>query len=309
MALPDDYLKYPNRRHGMDHDLYRWSMLKDRAPVRWPNDAKVALWISVSLQFFPLNPTGKPIKLPGGMMTPYPDLRHFTLRDYGNRVGIWRLFRLFDKLGLKASFAINSAVAERVPLLVREIASRGDEIIGHGIDMDHAHATGVDPETERGWIEQSLAVLRQASGQKVHGWLSPGKSESAATPGLLAANGVEWFCDWVNDEMPYRFETGNGPLTAMPHSGELDDRQILVEYRHTENAYTQQLLDQHAYLSREAETAGGRILSLTLHPWVIGQPHRIGALEQALTAIVGSPGVWSASGEEILATWQRQQST
>ena len=97
MPLDKSYLEYPKRLYGMDHDRYDWEMLTDRKKVIWPDNKKLALWVNVSLQFFPLNQKGIPTKPPGGMTMPYPDLRHFSLRDYGNRVGIYRMLRTFDK--------------------------------------------------------------------------------------------------------------------------------------------------------------------------------------------------------------------
>jgi peptidoglycan/xylan/chitin deacetylase (PgdA/CDA1 family) len=307
MPLDADYLRYPMRRYGMDHDRYDWSILPSRPKVTWPGGASIALWVTVSLEFFPLDQKGQPFKLPGGMVTPYPDLRHYTLRDYGNRVGVYRVLRLLDELGLRASWAINSRVAERYPSLLRTVVGRGDEVVGHGVDMDHPHHGGQPEAEERGLIESSLSTLRQASGQPVRGWISPGKSESMNTPDLLAEAGIEWFGDWTNDDMPYLFRTRSRPLVAMPHSSELSDRQILVDYRHSEADYAQQVIDQFNFLSREAGREGGRIMAMTLHPWVIGQPHRIGALEQALRRIAAGAGVWSASAEDIVGAWRAAQ--
>ncbi len=307
MALDPDYLAYPQRRYGMDHDRYDWSMLRDRPPVRWPNEAAVALWINVALEFFPLDQKGQPFKLPGGMVTPYPDLRHYTLRDYGNRVGVWRMLRLFDQLGLRASWGVNSRVAERYPPLIRAIVERGDEIVGQGVDMDKPHYGGQPEAEERALVQESLAVLRQASGQPVRGWISPGKSESLNTPDLIAEEGVAWFGDWINDDMPYLFRTRTKPLVAMPHASDLDDRQILVDFRHSERDLVDQVTDQFTFLKREAQTQGGRIMALTLHPWVIGQPHRIGALEEALEHIAAQPRVWNATGAELAESWLKQQ--
>jgi allantoinase len=309
MALDADYLRYPLRRYGMDHDRYDWSILPQRPHVSWPKGANIALWVTVALEFFPIDQRGQPFKLPGGMVTPYPDLRHYSLRDYGNRVGVYRLLRLFDKLGLRVSWAINSAVATRYPSLLRTVAERGDEVVAHGLDMDHPHYGGQPLEDEQALVRESLSVLRQASGQPVRGWISPGKSESMNTPDLLAAEGVAWFGDWINDDMPYVFRTAAGPLVALPHSSEIDDRQILIDFRHSEKDFADQLGDQFAFLSREAETQGGRIMSLSLHPWVIGQPHRIGALERALTAIVEEGRSWNATGDEITRAWQSSQAT
>lgn len=306
MALDPTYLEYPNRRYGMDHDRYQWSLLKDRPKVAWPNGAKVALFIVTALEVFPLDQKGAPFKLPGGMVTPYPDLRHYSLRDYGARVGVWRMLELFDRLKLRTTWAVNGRATERYPYLLRTLANRaGDEIAAHGWDMDSPHYGGQPQDQEAALVEKTLGALRAFTGQAVEGWVSPGRSESMATPDLLKAGGVEWFGDWINDDMPYPFHTTEGDLTAMPLSADVDDRQIIVEFRHSEADFAQQVIDQFTYLHREAEaTGGGRVMSLSLHPWVMGQPHRIGALAKALEHIAHAPGVWSATAGQIAEAWR-----
>jgi allantoinase len=305
--LPEDYLSYPLRRHGMDHDRYDWSMLRDRKPVHWPNGARVALWIVPALEWFPLNMAGIPFKPPGAMQTSYPDLRHYTLRDYGNRVGIFRIMEALDKRGLKASVAVNAAVAKRYPTLLSQCTKRGWEVIGNGLDMDHLHHSGLSREDERRLVEQTLSILRAASGQPVRGWLSPAKSESTHTLDLIAADCVDYVCDWVNDDMPYAMRSGSGPLHAMPHPIDIDDHTILVQNHHSEDDFRNALTDQFDWLYREAETEGGRVMAISLHPWIIGQPYRIAALEQALDHILRHAGVWCATGAEILDAWKQQQ--
>jgi len=142
---------------------------------------------------------------------------------------------------------------------------------------------------------------------KPRGWLSPARSESARTPDLLAEAGIEYLCDWVNDDMPYEFKAGNSTLHAMPLSGDIDDAAILLGMHHDEDELLVQLTDQFDLLYEEAAGHGGRVMSLTLHPWSIGQPYRIGVLEQALAHFMRHPGVWPATGSEILDAWRRQQ--
>ena len=307
MTLPEDYLHYPHRSPGMDHDRYEWSILPRRKPLQWPGGAKVALWVAPALEWFPLESTNKPFRPPGGLERPYPDYRYYTHRDYGNRVGIFRIMKLLDKLGIKASVTMNSAVAERYPFLLNEVTRRGWEIIANGVDMAHLHHGGLPEDEEAGWIKQSLETLRRLSGQPVTGWMSPGKSESHATPDLLAAEGIEYVCDWINDDMPYPLKTKSGSLYSMPHSHEIDDRVILLQYHHSERDFTDQVQDQFDTLYREADTQGGRIMAITLHPWVIGQPYRMKPLEEALSHIMNHEGVWSASASEILAAFKASQ--
>ncbi len=307
MPLPPEYLKYSRRGYGMDQSWYDWSMLPKRPAVKWPNGARLALWVSTAVEFFPLNPPTVPFKAPGSMSTPYPDLRHYTLRDYGNRVGIFRIMKVLDGLGIRASAAVNSAVAERTPRLIDEIVKRGWEILAGGLDMGHIHHGDLDVATESEWIARCVETLRQSTGQAVTGWLSPARSQSMQTMNLVAAQGIDYVCDWVNDEMPYPITTANGQLVAMPHSHEMSDLLIIFQNKHSEEAFTQQLIDQFDVLYREASADDGRIMAITVHPWIIGQPHRIKALERALAHMLAKDDVWPATGADILAAWRAQQ--
>ena len=308
MSIPDDYLKYPLRRQGMDHGRYDWSILPQRKPVAWPDSARVALWVVPALEWFPLDMKGVPFKPPGAMQTAYPDLRHYSLRDYGNRVGIFRVMQALERHGIRASVAVNAAVAARYPTLLQACVARNWEVIANGQDMDHLHHAGLAPDDEKKLIDNTLALLRKASGQAVRGWLSPAKSESAATLDLLGAAGIDYVCDWVNDDMPYAMRTASRGIHAMPHPVDIDDYTILVQNHHTEDDFRDQLCDQFDVLYRESTTQGGRIMAISLHPWVIGQPYRIKALEDALAHIMRHRGVWAATGSEILDAWSAAQS-
>ncbi|MDP6151167.1 MAG: polysaccharide deacetylase family protein [Gammaproteobacteria bacterium] len=308
MPLDPSYFDYPHRSYGMDHDFYDWSMLADRKAVEWPGNARIALWINVALQYFPLNQEGKPFAPVAGMTTSYPDLRHYTLREYGNRVGIYRLLKAFDKYSISPTFAVNTRLAERYPYLVNKLRERGDEIICHGWDMDTPHYGGMDAGEEAKLVKKSLQGLREITGQAVEGWISPSKSQSMHTPELLAKNGVKYMCDWINDEMPYPFRTDAGEIIAMPLSTELEDRFIMHHNLHSETEYAEQMIDAFDFLYKEAAEQGGRMLALSVHPWMLGQPHRIGKFEQVLEHITGHDGVWSAGAGEIAAVWQGQQS-
>ncbi len=306
MSLPDDYLDYPRRRRGMDHDRYDWSILPRRPKVAWPGGARLALWVVPALEWFPLDMTGKPFVVPGGFNRPYPDYWNYTTRDYGNRVGIFRVMKVLDELGIRASVPINSALAERHPSLIEEINRRDWEVGAHGVDMGRPLYGGMDAAAEEAIIEESVSTLRRLSGQPVGGWLSPGRSESLATPDLLAKHGIGYLLDWANDDLPYPIRTDAGEIFAMPHSHEIDDRLIMVQNHHDEDEFEEQIKDQFDTLYREAERGGGRVLAISLHPWVIGQPYRIKSLARALAHVMGHDGVWSATGAEILDAFKAQ---
>ena len=307
MSLSDDYLQYPKRSYGMDHERYSWSMLADRKPVQWPSGKRLALWVNVNLQFYPMNQRGVPFAVPGGMTMPYPDLRHYSLRDYGNRVGLFRILKALDRFGVTPSFAVNSRLLERTPYLVGLLRERGNEVLGHGLHMDALHYGGQDEGEERAQITESLDCLRELTQQSVTGWLSPVRNESENTPDLLAEHGVRYFADWVNDDMPYEFKTRAGSLIAMPLSNEVEDRFVIVSNQHAEASWAEQVDDAANYLLAEAQASGGRILGLNIHPWLLGHAHRIKFFEDVLASLSTNPLVWSASPSAILETWSQQQ--
>jgi allantoinase len=296
VTLDATYLDYPKRRHGYDHDLYPWSALKDRPPVHWPRDAKVAVWLCVSLEYFPLTPSDTPFRAPGHMQTPYPDYRHYTARDYGTRIGVYRLLDAFRQRGICASFATNSAIATRYPELVADIVKDGHEIVAHSTDMNGTIATGLPEPQERALIAQSLDTLEAATGTRPQGWLSIARSQSWNTPALLKEAGVRWCADWVNDELPYAFENG---LINLPLNHELSDRQIITVQQQSADSYAQQISDAFDWLAQEAETGGGRMLPMHLTPYIMGLPYRIGAFETLLDDLA-TRGAWFATGSAIV---------
>jgi allantoinase len=250
MSLPDGYLQYPLRRYGMDQGRYGWAMASERKPVAWPGGARIALLIVPALEFFPLDQPALPFRAPGGMVTPYPDLRHYTLRDYGNRVGVFRVFKALDRYDVKATVAINAKVAERYPFLVGEVTRRGWEVMAYGVDMGRLHYGGMAHEEEVAQVEEALATLRAASGQAVTGWLSPARSQSMNTVDLIAARGVEYVSDWISDDMPFQLSTESGEIVSLPLSHEIDDQTIMHHYQHSEAQFLEAVCDQFDVLYR-----------------------------------------------------------
>lgn len=300
MTLDPSYLDYPKRRAGYDHDLYPWSAIQTRKPVVWADNKPVAIWLCVSLEWFPIEPSDTPFRAPGHMQTAYPDYRHYTAREYGTRVGFYRLLDAFDKAGIKASIATNSAIAERYPQIIADIVAAGHEIIAHSTDMNGTIATGIGVEEERALIAQSLDRLEQASGTRPTGWLSIARSQSWNTANLLKEAGVTYCCDWVNDELPYRFTNG---LINLPLNHELSDRQIITVQQHSAGSFAQQMVDAADWLTRE----GGRILPLHITPYIMGLPYRIGAFEKLLATLAGRTDTWFATGGQIVNAWEAQQ--
>ncbi len=303
MTLDRAYLEYPQRRAGYDHDLYPWSALKDRAPVRWPGGAQVAVWICVSLEYFPLIPGDTPFRAPGHMQTPYPDYRHYTAREYGTRIGVYRLLDAFAGAGIAASFATNSVIATRYPQIIADIIGAGHEIIAHATDMNGTIASTLAPADEAALIAASLDELERVAGTRPAGWLSIARSQSWNSPRLLAEAGLRYCADWVNDELPYRMTSG---LVNLPLNHELSDRQIITTQQHSAASYAAQMLDAYDWLAGEAAASGGgRMLPLHVTPYILGLPYRIGAFEGLLAALAAR-GAWFAPGGTLVDSWAAQ---
>lgn len=303
MSLEPTYLEYPKRKHGMDHGIYPWSNIFDRKPVKWPGEKNVALWVVANLEYFPLTPGDKPFRAPGHMQTPYPDYRHYSAREYGTRVGFYRLLDAFDAAGIKASIAVNSAIATRYPTLLADIVSSGHEIIAHSTDMNGTIASDIAPEAERELIVQSLDTLTRAAGKRPRGWHSIARSQSKETLRLLAELGVTYQCDWANDDLPYWMTTDAGKIGNMPLNHELSDRQIISVQQQSMSSYVEQVEDAYAFLSGEAKRSGGRMLPLNVTPYIVGLPFRIDLFDALLKTLAAKPDCWTATGTEIFEHW------
>jgi allantoinase len=300
VTLEPAYLEYPKRRHGYDHDLYDWSAIQTRKPVIWPGTKPVAVWICVSLEWFSITPSDIPFRAPGHMQTAYPDYRHYTAREYGTRIGFYRLLDAFATAGVRVSVATNSAIAERYPQIIADIIASGHEIIAHSTDMNGTIASGLPIYAERALITQSLDMLERVSGIRPAGWLSIARSQSWNTPDLLRAAGVKYCCDWVNDELPYRFKNG---LINLPLNHELSDRQILTVQQQSVDSYAASIRDAFDWLAGEE----GRMLPLHITPYIMGLPYRIDMFEKLLGELTMRPEAWFATGGEIVSAWEGQQ--
>lgn len=203
------------------------------------------------------------------------------------------------------SATLNSMVCERYPRIVDEGMRRGWEWIGHG-RHNAERLNGSCEELERQIIEESLDVVARYTGTRPRGWLGPGLGETDRTPDLLAERSIEYVCDWVADDIPFPIVTTSGALLAMPYSIELNDMELLLRQRMTGPDYRQRILDQFDQLAREAaRDHRGRVMAVPVHPFLVGQAHRISYLQDALRTLLVRPGAWFATGSEIADTYRR----
>ena len=307
MTLVPGYLDYPNRRRGLDQDRYTHRYLRDAPAIVWPGEARVALCISVSIEFFPMDMPRAPLLPPGGMNRPGPSFWDYTLRDYGNRIGIYRIMKALDAVDARATAATNAHIAVRYPLLLRQMLDRNWEIAACGVDMGLLHHGGVPQDQERKQVHDAFDILRRESGQPVEGWFSPAASESLHTPDLVAQAGATYLSDWCNDDAPYWMNAAGGSIVSLPLAFELSDRRFLFAQNQPLQEWEAQVIEAVDVLEEEAGEHGGRMFSLSLAPWIIGQPYRIAALERVLAALVSRKGIWVATASEIAAAWREQK--
>ncbi|GAA4823905.1 polysaccharide deacetylase family protein [Sphingosinicella ginsenosidimutans] len=307
MSLDPAYLEYPRRRLGMDHDLYAASPMPTRRPVAWPDGKAVAVAVLVNLEWFPIVPSDKPFRAPGHMQTPYPDYRHYTAREYGTRVGFYRLLDAFAKAGVGVTVAVNAAIAERYPTIIADIRAGGHEIIAHSTDMNGTIATGLPEEEERALIEKARDTLAAAIGSRPRGWQSIARSQSWNTPRLLVEAGFDYMCDWVNDDLPYVATTSAGTIVSLPFNHELSDRQLIAVQQQSMDSVARQVEDAFDWLAAESTQYGGRVLPLTLTPYITGLPYRMDAFEALLGRIAARPEAWFATAGQLVDNWRAQQ--
>lgn len=292
----------------MDNPYTGWSPLPSRPPLRWPGGARIALCVIVSLEYLEFEPPDSAVVAPSAVKyTAYPeiyDMHDVSHHEYGNRVGAFRLMRILDRHGIRATAAIDAGVAEHIPFLVDECLRRGWEVAGHGVALSRLIGEHMSEEEERRHLAHALATVERAVGQRPTGWVSPDYGESTRTVGLLAELGVRYVCDWPNDEQPYRMTVPSGDMVSVPVTIDLDDVFTLRERRVPVHTWGRMLVEAFDRLHREAADSG-RLLVLNLHPYLVGQPFRSKVLAQALDTIMRRrDDIWLATGDEI-ADWYR----
>jgi allantoinase len=291
----------------MDHPHFEWSPLSTRGTLWWPQDSRVALCVIVVLEHMEWEPPSgsyQVVNLAGGLAPrAFPDYARLSHREYGHRVGIFRVLDVLDKYGIKATVAMDALTAENYPYLVRHCLRRGCEVIGHGISVSRMITSNMSLEEEDEYIRASLESLTRATGSAPQGWLGPEYGESARTPQLLARAGLRYVCDWTNDEQPHPMKTEQGQLFALPIMLELDDVIALAHRRVDVYSYGNMLKQGFDTLYQDGSN-NGRVMVLNLHPWQIGQPFRIGVLDDALEHTMLRQGVWAATGSEIIDWYQ-----
>lgn len=292
---------------------YDYSPIPFRPQLRWPRGKRLALVITFNLETWDLikddaEPyyAGGPAVLPDAVPGNVPDFPNYTWREYGQRVGIWRMFAMADKLAIKPSCTINAATGVRRQAMVRAAMDRGCEILPHNYEQGElltrfAH----DRAKEREVILKTLEVYEQTVGSKAKGWLSSSLRGTLHTADILAQAGLLFYCDLLNDDQPYLIETGHGPLVSVPYSNEINDFTLLTRRGHTTDEFRDILIEELDVLYEEAADSA-LMMNVGLHPHVSGRAYRIRALAEFIEHAKSLDGVWWATREEIALSYLQQ---
>jgi len=282
----------------MDPDPVPYSPILHRPPLRWPGGARLALWVVPNIEHYEYLPDTIRVRDPWPR-SPHPDVLGYAQRDYGNRVGLWRLFAVTDALGIPCTVSLNMAVIQHYPTIFEAMEARGWEYMSHGIYNTRYHWS-VPPAEERAAMEESLEIHQRLTGRRLRGWFSPAISNTLATFELAAACGYDYVADLYHDDQPFPLRTREGRLISMPYSVELND--VILHRRGEEAAeFARQIRDYFDTVYAEGAEQG-RVMCIALHPYWVGQPHRVRAFQSAMEYILSHPGVWLTTAGAI-ADW------
>ncbi len=288
---------------------YDYVPMPERKPLRWPNGARVALIFTLNLEYWDRTKessepyyAGGPPALPDPVPGNVVDWPNFSWREYGQRVGIWRLYEAFDDFGAQASCTINAKTALERRQMVDYAVNKGWEIVAHNYEQGELLITHMfDEAKEREVIKKTLDVYEQVVGRKAKGWLSSSLRGTLRTADIIAEEGLIFYCDLMNDDQPYLIDTPSGPIVSTPYTNEVND----FTHFHRRGFTTDEVLalykEQLDVLYAEGERTG-RIMNVGLHPHISGLPYRIRALRDFIQYAQTLPGVWITNREEI-ATW------
>ncbi|MHB2166901.1 polysaccharide deacetylase family protein [Alsobacter sp. R-9] len=265
------------------HGRFPYSPIVERPDFAWPNGRRLAVYVALNLEHFAFGEGLGAELAPGG---PQPDVLNYAWREYGNRVGAWRLLDLFGDLQLPAAALVNSAMYDHAPQLVAAMRRRGDEMVGHG--RTNAERQSVLPEEEeRRLIAECTQRMLREEGRSPAGWLSPWIAESHATPDLLKEEGYGYTLNWCSDDQPVWMATRAGPLLAVPYPQELNDIPAIVARKDGADAFADMIVDNLDEMIDQARGGPPLVMGIALHAYIVGQPYRLRHLRRALAHVAG----------------------
>lgn len=273
-----------------------YSAIVDRPKLKLPGNGRIIVWSIVNLEVWDIkNPMARQVLPPPTGQTLLPDVPHWSWHEYGMRVGVWRYFELYKKLGIKPTLSINARVVEDYTRVAEEAKRDGWEFMGHAWEQGPMHKI----EDQPGMIKKTQDRLEQFTGKRPVGWLGPGLTQTLETPELLVENGVKYIGDWVWDDEPSVINTAKGPLVTLPYTVELNDIALMIVHSHRADEMFQRCKDYFDRLYQEGADRP-RVMAIAVHPYISSMPHRIKYLEQVYEYMNRHQGVVHMNGEEML---------
>jgi allantoinase len=286
-----------------DPNLYDYWPYADRPPIVWPGGKKLAFWIAPNIEYYEFDPpknTSRP-----GWPKPSPDVVGYSQRDWGNRVGHWRLMELMDKYGMRGSISLSTALIDHHPEIIEACVARNWEFFSHGI-YNTRYSYNMDEAQERAIIEDSIRSIQAATGQRIRGYLAPALTHTERTMDLLAEYDFWYTCDLFQDDQPQPVKTSTGKLISMPYSLEVNDVITYGAQGMSAQRYADVLKRHFDQLLEESQTSGA-VMCIPLHAYLVGQPHRLGPFAEALQYISeNSDDVWTTTAVEIAEVYRNQ---
>ena len=281
----------------MDNELYDYSPLSSRPRLEWPDGKRLAFWIGLNVEYYELDKPSTSIFPGTASLTPDP--LNYGWRDYGPRVGVWRMMSALDDLGLRASVMLNSDVCRFYPQIVEEGLRRDWAWLAHGKN-NSIFQGGMSLDEERAYLADVVGTIEGAIGRRPQGWLGPALTETPNTPELLAELGLTYVCDWCCDDQPFPLNVKSGPLISVPYSIEVNDIPLFLGKGLSGEDFYRVVVDQFDVLYEESERSG-RVMALGLHPFIVNLPFRHKYLLRALEHVLGHEGVWATTADDIAA--------
>jgi len=285
-----------------DPGLYDFQRYRGRPKLVWPEGKTVAVWVAPNLEYYELDPPANPMRK--SWTRPHPDVVGYSHRDHANRVGHWRMADAMTRHGFPGSVSLSVALCDHIPEVVEDARQRGWEFFSHGI-YNTRYSYAMDESQERAIIEDSIATVQRATGQRIRGWLAPALTHTPRTLDLLAEYGLDYTCDLYHDDQPTPVKVKSGRLTAIPYSLEVNDHYGFFVYNMSPRDYADTLIRQYERLAKEGERSG-TVMCIPLHSYLIGQPHRIGPFEDVLRHIAADGRAWIARAGEIVDAYRAQ---
>jgi len=287
----------------MDNTLYDYSPIAHRPRLVWPNGARVAFYVGLNVEHYEVDKPATSIV--AGTSQYKPDPLNYGWRDYGARVGIWRMIDAFDKYGIRPSALLNSDVARHYPQIIEAGKARRWAWLAHGKNNSIFQA-GMPVEEERRYLADVVKTISDATGHRVQGWMGPALTETFETPKLLRELGLSYVLDWTADDQPFPLRVPE--MISVPYSVELNDFTLFLTKSFSGEDFYRTVVDQFDRLYEEGAQTG-KVMALALHPFITGQAFRHKYLEKALAYVAGQKDVWLTTSDEIAAHYVQLQRT